>query len=99
MSLNPRRGSRFTSDDLDDLALMQQHESAAANAHGKGLSLAGLVHVLPLRPHGLCVAVVAAAASAVVAAASAVLLVRNALLDERARLPLKCVTEEVRSKV
>eukprot|EP00095_Tigriopus_kingsejongensis_P007283 maker-scaffold144_size312663-snap-gene-2.37 protein:Tk07283 transcript:maker-scaffold144_size312663-snap-gene-2.37-mRNA-1 annotation:"conserved hypothetical protein" len=88
--LSSRRTSRLPSDDLEELALMQQANSALDGSFS-------CIHMFPLRPHGLFVAAIATVCSIAGLVASAILLLRNAVLLEMASLPPGCTgfTENV----
>ena len=78
--------------------MQQQHDGGrSGGGGGRGTccchvcpSLSGCIHVVPLRPHGLFVATIAAVVSLVGLLVSATLLLRNVILLELASLPPGC---------
>ncbi|TRY78877.1 hypothetical protein TCAL_04259 [Tigriopus californicus] len=78
-----RRTSRLPSDDLEELALMQQASSGQDGTFD-------CIHIFPIRPHGLFVAAMGVILSIVGLVATSTLLLRNAVLVELGSLPPGC---------
>ena len=84
-----RRMSRIPSDEFDsfdEMALMQ----TANGGVGSSAATVSCLNVVPMRPHGLCVAILAIMCSLVGVIGSAMLLLRNLVLSELAKLPPGC---------